>query len=56
MTKEEDQLKFKHTSRESKFINLINAFECAFHMFPCMAQVLNFNLHACVVYASCRFE
>ena len=41
MTKEEDQLKFKHTSRESKFINLINAFECAFHMYACMAQVLS---------------
>jgi hypothetical protein len=24
----------------SKLINLIDAFECAFHMFACMAQVL----------------
>ena len=28
----------------------------AFYMFACMAQVLNFNIHACVVYASYRFE
>ena len=47
----------KHTSRWSKLMNfdwlhLI----CAFHMFACMAQVLNFNIHACVVSASCRFE
>ena len=41
MTKEGDQLKFMHTSRGSKLINLIDAFECAFHMFACMAQVLN---------------
>jgi hypothetical protein len=56
MIKEGDQLKFEHTSRGSKLINLNVAFECAFHMFACMAQVLNFNIHACVVYASCRFE
>ena len=37
-------------------MNLYGAFECAFHMFACMAQVLNFDIHACVVYASCRFE
>ena len=37
-------------------MNLYGAFECAFHMFACMAQVLNFNIHACVVYASCRFQ
>ena len=41
MTKEEDQLKFEHTSSRSKLINLIDAFECAFHKFACMAQVLN---------------
>ena len=41
MTKDADQLKFEHTSRGSKLINLIDAFECAFHMFACMAQVLN---------------
>ena len=35
---------------------LYGAFECAFHMFACMAQVLNFNIYACVVYASYRFE
>ena len=56
MAKEGDQLKFEHTSRGSKLINLIDAFECASHMFSCMAQVLNFNIHSCVVYASCRFE
>ena len=57
MTKEGDQLNFfKHTSRGSKLMNLYGAFECAFHIFACMAQVLNFNIHACVVYASCRFE
>ena len=52
MTKERDQLKF----RGSKLINLYGAFECAFHMFACMAQVFNFNIHTCVVYASCKFE
>jgi hypothetical protein len=41
MTKEGDQLKFEHTSKGSKLINLIDAFKCAFHMFSCMAQVLN---------------
>jgi hypothetical protein len=30
MTKEGDQLKFEHTSRGSKLINLNDAFECAF--------------------------
>ena len=43
MTKERDQFKFEHTSRGSKLINLIDAVECAFHMFACMAQVLNFK-------------
>ena len=33
-------------------MNLYGAFECACHMFACMAQVLNFNIHACVAYAS----
>jgi hypothetical protein len=33
MIKERDQLKFEHTSRGSKLINLIDAFECAFHIF-----------------------
>ena len=47
---------FEHTSRGSKLMNLYGAFECAFHMFACMAQVLKFNIHACVVYASCPFE
>ena len=47
---------FEHTSRGSKLINLYGTFECAFHIFVCMAQVLNFNIHACVVYANCRFE
>ena len=56
MTKEGDQLNFEHTSRGSKLINLYFAFECALHMFACMAQVLKFNIHACMVYASCRFE
>ena len=45
-----------HTSRGSKHINLYVVFECAFHIFACMAQVLNFNIHACVVYASYRLE
>ena len=35
--KERDQLKFWHTSRGSKLMNLDDAFECAFHMFACMA-------------------
>ena len=56
MTKKRDQLKFEHTSRGSKLINLIDAFECALHMFVCMAQVYKFNFHACVVYTSCRFD
>ena len=41
MTKEGDQLKFEYTSRGSKLINLIDAFEWASHMFACKAQVLN---------------
>jgi hypothetical protein len=51
-----DQLKFKHTSRGSKLINLYVAFECAFHMYTCIAQVLKLKFYACVVYASCRLE
>ena len=47
---------FEHTSRGSKLMNLYGAFECAFHMFAYMAKVFNFNIHVCVVYASCRFE
>ena len=42
--------------RGSKLMNLYGAFECAFHIFACIAQVLNFNIHACVVYASYRLE
>ena len=56
MIKEGDQLKFEHTSRGSKFINLSDAFECAFHMFACIAQVFKLIFHACVVDASCRFD
>jgi hypothetical protein len=56
MIKKRDQLKFEHTSRGSKLMDLYDAFECAFHMYGCMAQVLNLKFHACVVYASCRFE
>ena len=41
----------KHTSRGGKLINLYVAFECALHMFACIAQVLKFNILACVVYA-----
>ena len=37
-------------------MNLYGAFEYAFHMFACMVQVLKFNIYACMVYASCRFE
>jgi hypothetical protein len=50
------KLKFEHTSRGSKLINLIDAFECALHMFACMAQAFKLKFHACVVYASCRYE
>ena len=57
MTKERDQLKFwAHTSRGSKLMNLYGAFECTFHMFACITQVLKFNIYAFVVYDSCRFE
>ena len=51
-----DQLKFEHTSRGSKLINLIDAFEWAFHMFACIAQVFNLNIHACVINDSCKLE
>ena len=37
-------------------MNLYDAFECASHMVACMAQVLNFNIHAYVVYASVSFN
>ena len=30
-------------------MNLYGAFECAFHMFACMAQVLNFMLVWCML-------
>ena len=50
--KQRDQLKFEHTSRGSKLIDLNDAF----HMIACMAQVLNLKFHACVVYASCKIE
>ena len=56
MTKEWDQLKFKHTSRGSKPINLNDAFECAFHMFACIARVFKLIFYACVVDVSCRFD
>jgi hypothetical protein len=56
MIKEWDQLKFEHTSRGSKLMDLYDAFECALHMFACMAQVLKFDIHACVVFASCWLE
>jgi hypothetical protein len=56
VTKEGDKVKLKHISRGSKLINLIDAFECAFHMFACIAQVFKLKLHACVVCASCRLE
>ena len=39
MTKENDQL--TSTRVGGKLINLYGAFECAFHMFACMAYVLN---------------
>ena len=57
MTKRNGSIKiFEHTSRGSKLINLYGAFECAFHMFACMAQVLNLNIHACVMNVSCKSE
>ena len=37
-------------------MNLYDAFEYAFHIFACMAQVLNFNTYACMVYASYMLE
>ena len=38
-------------------MNLYGAFECAFHMFACMAQVFKIlNIHACVMNASCKLE
>ena len=47
-----------HTSRGSKLINFYVVFECAFHIFACMAQVFKFlyYIQACLMYASCRFE
>ena len=53
MTMERGQLKFEHTSRGSKPMNMIVAFECAFHMcLLAFAQVFKFEILACVVYAS----
>ena len=37
-------------------MNLYGAFECAFHMFACIAQVLNLHIHACVMNVSCKIE
>ena len=38
MTKRNGSIKiFEHTSRGSKLTNLYGAFECAYHMFACMA-------------------
>ena len=42
--------------RGSKLMNLFDAFECAFHMYACIAQVFKLKFHAYVVYASCRIE
>ena len=56
MKKERDQLKFEHTCRESKLINLNVAFECAFTYACLHGKSLKFNIHACVVYASCRID
>ena len=56
MTKEGDQLKFEHTSRESKLINLIDAFECAFSYICLHGTSFKLKFHACVVNASCRLE
>ena len=46
---EGDQLKFEHTSRENKLINLNGAFECALHMYACIMHGISFkfNIHAC---------
>ena len=49
-------INFEHKNRGSKLMNLYGAIECALYIFACMVQVLNFNIHACVVYASYRFE
>ena len=51
-----DSIKILSTQVGGKLMNLYGAFECAFHIFACMAQVLNFKIHACVVYASYMFE
>jgi hypothetical protein len=56
MIKEGDQLKFEHTSRGSKFINLIDAFECVLHLYALHGISVKLKFHACVVYASCMFE
>ena len=37
-------------------MNLYGAFECAFHMFACMAQVLNLHILAYVMNVSCKIE
>ena len=44
-----------HICRGSKLMNLYDACECAFHMLACIVK-FKFNIHAYVVYASCRFE
>jgi hypothetical protein len=56
MTKERDQLKFEHISRGSKLINMIDAFECALHMYACISTSFNLKFHACVVYACCKID
>ena len=37
-------------------MNLYGAFEYAFHIFACMAQVLNLNIHACVMNVSYKIK
>ena len=36
-------------------MNLYGVLECVFYIFAYMTQVLNFKIHACVVYASYTF-
>ena len=42
----------QHASGQMKHTSKTSETQCAFHIFACMAQVSNFNIHACVVYAS----
>jgi hypothetical protein len=56
MKKERDQLKFKHTSRGSKLINLSDAFRMCISYVCLHGTSFKLKFHACVVYASCRFE